>query len=83
MEPDDTKTIVDIHNVKNIQNSRQNMKSFGKKQKNFREGLGTAVDDCWHLEIAHLSTAISVYMHDFKEQIQIRCPESTTVPCEE
>ena len=53
-----------------------------KEAKNFlEERLGVAIDDRRHLEVTHLSTALSI--RDFKEQVQARCPEGTAVPCEE
>ena len=39
------------------------------------EGLGTTFDDHRYLEIAHLSTTI--FIHEFKEQVKARYPEST------
>jgi len=78
MEPDDPKTITDLREVKH----KTKYEVFWKEaKKNLDEGLGTAVDDRQHLEVTHLSTALSI--RDFKEQVQARCPEGTAVPCEE
>ncbi|XP_065895962.1 uncharacterized protein [Dysidea avara] len=81
MEPDDPKTIVDLREVKHPE-QKTKYEYFWKEAKRFLdEGIGAAVDDRRHLQITHLSTAISI--RDFKEQVQARCPEGTAVPCEE
>jgi len=70
MEPDNPKTITDLREVKHPEHKAK-YEFFWEEAK---------LDD-WHLEVTHLSTALSIC--DFKEQVQARCPDSTAVPCEE
>jgi len=72
MEPDDpiTITVTDLCEVKHPEQETK-YEVFWKEAKKFLdEGLGTVVDDPWHLEVTHLSTALS--LHGFKEQVRAR-----------
>ena len=72
MEPEDSRTVVDLRDVKSQEKKTKYDVFWDEARKYINEEIGVAVDDRRHGEVTHMAKAISV--RDLREQVTSKCP---------